>query len=170
MPSKDFFCHRCLKLDKSVQNKLHKCMKKKLIVGNCYLKNLKVLTHLTRWPWPLIQSRQIKSVPLLPGMYVWTKFEEGRSRRSWVIERKWFKHIWPWWPWPLTQWSQNHYGSSAAQDGCMDKVWGRKVKAFSSYWSETKRLQTDRQTCAKQYVLSSSKGGHKKTIYGIVLP
>jgi len=39
-----------------------------------------------------------------------------------------------------------------------------------SYWSETKRLQTDRQTdrppCAKQYALSSSKGGHKYSNLG----
>jgi len=33
----DFFCHRCfVKLDKSVQNKLHKCMRKKFILGNCF--------------------------------------------------------------------------------------------------------------------------------------
>jgi len=45
-----------------------------------------VLTHLT-W-WPLTQWPQIK--PLLPGTDVWTKFEEGRSRRSRVIDRNWF--------------------------------------------------------------------------------
>ena len=36
MPPKDF-----VKLEKSDQNKLHKCMKKKFILGNCYLNNLK---------------------------------------------------------------------------------------------------------------------------------
>ena len=42
MPPKDF-----VKLEKSDQNKLHKCMKKKFILGNCYLNNLKVLTVVT---------------------------------------------------------------------------------------------------------------------------
>ena len=40
---------------------------------------------------------------------------------------------------------------------------GQGAKGFWSYWSERKRLQTDRQTdrptCAKQYALSSTKGG-----------
>jgi len=31
-------------------------------------------------------------------MNVWTKFEEGRSRHSRVIDWKRFGHIWPWWP------------------------------------------------------------------------
>jgi len=31
---------------------------------------------------------KINSVPLLPKMDVWTKFEEGRLRRSGVIDRK----------------------------------------------------------------------------------
>jgi len=36
-----FFCHRCfVQLDKLVQNKLHQCMMKKFISGNCYLNNL----------------------------------------------------------------------------------------------------------------------------------
>jgi len=90
MPPKAFFCHRCfVQLDKSVQ-KLHKCMKKKFTLGNCYLNNQK-------WVW----------------------------------------NIWPQWPWPLTQWHQHRYDSSATQDRCLDQVWGRLVKAFSCYWFET---------------------------------
>ena len=45
MPPKDIF----VKLDK-----LHKCMKKKFILGNCYLNNLKHFWLIwPRWPWPL---------------------------------------------------------------------------------------------------------------------
>jgi len=43
---------------------------------------------------------RINRVPLLPRIDVWTKFEEGRSRHSRVIELKRFWHIWPWWPCP----------------------------------------------------------------------
>jgi len=43
--------------------------------------------------WPSDPS--IYRVPLLPKMDVWTKFEEGRLRRSQVIDRKGFWHIWP---------------------------------------------------------------------------
>ena len=52
-----FFWHRCfVKLDRSVQNKLHKCMKKKLILGNCYFNNLKQFWPIWPWwPWPLTQ-------------------------------------------------------------------------------------------------------------------
>ena len=50
--------------------------------------------------WPSDSS--IDRDSLLPKMDVWTKFEEGRSRRSRVIDRKRFWHIWLWWPWPLT--------------------------------------------------------------------
>jgi len=56
---------------------------------------------------------------------VWTKFEEGRSRHSRVIEQKRFWQIWPWWPWPLIKWPQNRQGLSATQDGCVDQVWRR---------------------------------------------
>jgi len=35
---------------------------------------------------------------------------------------------------------------SIGQDKYVDKVWERYVKAFSSYWTETKRLQTAVQT------------------------
>ena len=90
MPPKDLYCHRCfVQLDVSVQNKLHKCMKKKFILGNCYFNN-----------------------------------------------RKRFDIFWIW---PLTQW----HGCSAAQDWCVDQVWRIYVKAFLSYWSETKMLQTE---------------------------
>ena len=38
MPPKDLFWHKCfVKLDKSVQNKLHKCMKKIFILGKLLL-------------------------------------------------------------------------------------------------------------------------------------
>jgi len=44
----------------SVQNKLHKNMKKKFILWNCYLNNLKQFCHIwPRWPWPLTQWPQI---------------------------------------------------------------------------------------------------------------
>jgi len=41
----------------------------------------------------LIFDPTINRIPLLPRMDVWTKFEEGRSRRYRVIDRKWFWHI-----------------------------------------------------------------------------
>ena len=124
---KYFFGHRCfVQLDKSVQNKLHKCMKQKFILGNCYLNNLKqfwhiwptvtltfdpvtlksigflcyqgrmcgsnsleiILAHLTAVALIFDSVTKITRVPLLPRMNVWTKFEEGRSRHSWVIDQK----------------------------------------------------------------------------------
>jgi len=45
-----------------------------------------VLTHLT-----LVTLAQ-QSIGL-PRTDVWTEFEEGRSRHSRVIDRKWFGHI-----------------------------------------------------------------------------
>ena len=64
------FCHRsCVQLDKSVQNTLHKCMKKKFI-----------LAHLN--PVTLTFDPKINLVPMILRTDVWTKFKEGRSRRS----------------------------------------------------------------------------------------
>ena len=58
-------------------------MKKKFISGNCYLNNLKCFWNIWPWwPWPLTP----KSMRLLPNMHVLTKFDEGRSRRSRVID------------------------------------------------------------------------------------
>ena len=34
-------------------------------------------------------------------------------------------------------WPQYQLGSSATQDECADQVWGRLVKAISSYWSDS---------------------------------
>ena len=84
-------------------------------------------------------------------LYNWTSQFKISSTNVWrrnsfsklLLKRFW--QIIPRWPWPLTQWAPNQLGSSAAEDGCVDKVSRRYVKAFSSYWSETKRLQTDRQ-------------------------
>ena len=45
-----------------------------------------VLTHLT--PVTLTFDPVIYRVHMLPKMYVWTKFEKGRLRRSRVIDRK----------------------------------------------------------------------------------
>ena len=59
-----------------------------------------VLEHLTLMT--LTFEPEINRVHLLPRMDVQTKFEEGRSRRSRVIDRKRFWHIWSQWPWPLT--------------------------------------------------------------------
>ena len=79
-------------------------MKKKFILGNCYLNNHKTgfehffSSTLTVDP----VTPNINRVPLLPRMDVWTKVEEGRSRRSPVNDGKWFWRIWPQWPWPLT--------------------------------------------------------------------
>jgi len=41
-----------------------------------------------RWSWPLPQRPQNHWVPLLPRTDVLTKFDKGRSRRSWVIDQK----------------------------------------------------------------------------------
>ena len=75
--------------------------RKKFIIGNCYLNNLKQFWHV--WP-PVTLTLDPKNnrVPLLPWTDVWTKFKEGRSWRSQVIGWKRFWHIWPQWPWPLT--------------------------------------------------------------------
>jgi len=48
-----------------------------------------------------------KSIGMLPRADVGTKFEEGWSRCPRVIDRKWFWHIRPRWPWPLIQCPQN---------------------------------------------------------------
>ena len=75
---KNLFCLRCfVQLDLSVQNKMQKWMKKKLILGNCYLNNRKCFRHIWhRWLWP----------------------SESRSRRYRVNDWKLFWHIWPQWP------------------------------------------------------------------------
>ena len=78
-------------------------MKKKSILGNCYLNNWKlVLAHSI----PVTLTFDPKSIGflLLPMMDVWTRYEESRSRCSCVIHQKRFRHIWSRWPWPLTQW------------------------------------------------------------------
>jgi len=48
MPPKAFYQKCFVQLDYPVQNKLHKCMKKKFISGNCYLikRSEMVLEHL----------------------------------------------------------------------------------------------------------------------------
>ena len=50
-----------------------------------------VLEHLTLVTLP--SDPEINRMFMLPSMDVWTKFEEGRSRRSLVIDRKHFWHI-----------------------------------------------------------------------------
>ena len=119
MSPKAFICHRCfVQLDKSVQNKLHKCMKKKLLARMYMCGPGNGFGTFDHGDLDLLPNDpQINRIHLLPMMDVWTKFEEGRSRRSPVIDRK-----------------RKGY---------------RRMD-----------LQTDRPTCAKQYALSSSKGGH----------
>ena len=51
-----------------------------------------------------LSDPKINRVPMLPRMDVWTRYEEGWSRLSRVIDQKRFWHIWQWWPWPMTQW------------------------------------------------------------------
>ena len=64
-------------------------MKKKFILGNCYLNDRIWFWHIwPQWPWSLTQWPRIDRVPVLPRTDVWTKFEEGRSRHSRVIDRK----------------------------------------------------------------------------------
>ena len=41
------------------------------------------------------QTNRGNMVHLLHSMDVWTTYEEGRSRLSWVIDLKWFWRIWP---------------------------------------------------------------------------
>ena len=85
-----------------------------------------------------------------------------------LLSLKSFWHFWPRWPWPLIQWSQD---SSVPLLPRMD-VWtqfedGRSRRSRVIYWKrkgyrrtegQTYR-QTDWPTCAKQYALSSLKGG-----------
>ena len=50
----------------------------------------------------------------------------------------------------------------------VDKVWGREVKVFLSYWSETKRLQTDRQIDMWKAICPYFfEGGHNKQSFRI---
>jgi len=51
-----------------------------------------VLAHLTTLTFDPV-TQNIKRVHLLPRMDVRTMFEEGRSRHSPFIDRKWFWHI-----------------------------------------------------------------------------
>jgi len=44
--------------------------------------------------WP--SDLKVIRIHMLPTMDVWTRYEEGRSRRSQVIDKFW--HIWPQWP------------------------------------------------------------------------
>jgi len=145
---KAFFGLRCfVQLDKSVQNKLHKCMKK-FISGNCSLNDLKWFWNIWPWwPWPLTPKSigflcypgwmcglslrkvgqgilelqietvlahltfdpEINRVHMLPRMDVLTKFEEGRSRRSRVIDRKRKGYRWTD---RLTWWTDRHVQSN----------------------------------------------------------
>jgi len=55
-------------------------MKKKFILGNYYLNNLKQFVTFDPGDLDLCPSDpKINRVPLLPRMDVWTNFEEGRS-------------------------------------------------------------------------------------------
>ena len=53
---------------------------------NCYLNDLGRFDPGELDPWP--SDASINRVPLLPRMDMWDKFEEGRSRRSRVIDWK----------------------------------------------------------------------------------
>ena len=115
------------KQEMSVQNKLHKYMKKKFILENCYFNNLTQFLHIWPWwPWPLIQWTQDGCVD----------FEEGRSRRSQFIDRKQFWHIWPWWPWPLTQWPPKSKGFPG-------RMCGQNLRKVGQGILETRNRRTD---------------------------
>mgnify|MGYP006890640461 CR=1 FL=1 len=76
-------------------------------------------------------------VPQPPKMDEWTTFEEGSSRRSYVIHLKQIWHIWPRWPWPLTPKSIAFLCYQWPMCGTSLRRVGQGV---SRYWSETKRL------------------------------
>ena len=143
-PLKIFF-HRCfVQLDKSIKNKLHKCMKKKFIFWNCYLNNLKQFWHLDPLDlWP--SDPKINRVHLLPRTDMWSKFDDGRSRwSSFFLSVTVLAHLTQW-PWPLTQkWSMKMVGLGI-------------LKLLIKNEKVTDR-PTDQPTCAKQYALFSSKG------------
>ena len=90
---------------------------------------------------------------------MWTKFEEGRLRRSWVIDRKRFWQIWPWWPWPLTPKSIGFLCCPGRMCGPSLRKVGRGVFELLIGNEKVTDGQTDRTTCAKQYALSSLKRG-----------
>ena len=103
------------------------------------------------------------SDPKMPWTDVWTKFEEGRSRLSRVIGRNQFWHIWPRCPWPLT------HTINRVRLLPRTYVWTKFEEGRSrrSQVIDLKRKgdrRTDRLTCAKQYALSISKGGHNNNM------
>ena len=73
-------------------------------------------------------------------MDVWTKFEEGRTMHSWVIERKVLKRL------TLVTLIFDLVTPIGFLCWLGWMCGGRYVKAFFSYWLETKRLQTDGPT------------------------
>ena len=98
-----YFCHSCfVQLDWSVQNKFHKINVWRRnsfweivtsTIGNGFGTFEPNDVHL----WP--SNPKIISISLLPKTNVWTKFEEGRLRRS-EVDQKQFWHICRNWPWP----------------------------------------------------------------------
>ena len=76
------------------------------------------------WPGDLELWPQINRVLLLARTDVWSKFEEGRSRSSRVIDRKQFWHIWQWWP--LTQWPQNGQSMKKVGQGVLELLIGNE--------------------------------------------
>ena len=82
------------------------------------------LAHLTPVTLPFDPMiPKSKGVPLLPGMNVWTKFEEGRSRRSCVIYQNTFGTFDQVTLIFEPEWPQNQLGSSATQNGHVHQVW-----------------------------------------------
>jgi len=65
------------------------------------------------------------------------KFEGSGSKGTQVIERKRISLFGPLWPWPLTYWPQNQWGSSTQWGLSPYEVWRLWVKRYSSYWAET---------------------------------
>ena len=113
-------------------------------------------------PWSVFLSHMFCTTGLFSSKKKVAQMYEEEIHFSKLL-LKWFWHIWPRWPQPLTQWPQNRYGFSAAQVGCVDsfrKVGQGILKSLIGNEKVTDG-QTDQQTCAKQYALSSSKEDKK---------
>ena len=98
MPSKAFFVADVL------YRWIAQMFEEEIQFGNSLLKQSgTVLAHLTLVT--LTFDPKINRVSLLPRIDVGTKCEEGKSRRSQVLDHKQFWHIWPGYLdlWPLNQ-------------------------------------------------------------------
>jgi len=84
--------------------------------------------------WPT--DPKINKGFLLNKSYHPMKFEGSGSKGTQVIERQRFSLFGSLWPWPLTYWPQNQYGSFTQKGLPPYEVWRLWPKGYSSFWAE----------------------------------